>query len=370
MTNERILVVGAGIAGLAVARMLARAGAQVEVVERTPAWEGAGTGVYLPGNATRALRALGLEQAVLERAVVIQRQRISDHRGRLLTEVDVTQLWDGVGPCVALHRSDLHAILLDGSREVPLRMGADLHALVEHDGKISVELGDGAGGDYDLVIGADGIHSSVRRLVFGSDASATPVGQLGWRFTTDCPPEVTTWSVMLGHRTAFLAIPIGRGSVYCYCDVVSSRDEDGDEILGRLFAGFAEPAPGLIDSLPAKALVHRSPIEEVALGSWTRGSVVLIGDAAHATSPNMAEGAAMALEDALVLVECLGRIQAIPAALAAFEARRRPRTDWVRAQTHRRDRTRHLPDVVRNIVLRTAGRKIFRSNYGPLREGW
>jgi FAD-dependent urate hydroxylase len=364
----RTLVVGAGIAGLAVARTLARAGFKVEVIERTPAWEEAGMGIYLPGNAARALRALGLEQEVFERAVVIPRQRVRDHRGRLLTEVDVTELWHGVGRCLALHRSDLHAVLLDGADEAPIRMGAELHALVERDGKISVELGDGSGGDYDLVIGADGIHSTVRRLVFGSETSATPVGQLGWRFTTECPPEVTTWSVMLGHRTAFLTVPIGQGRVYCYCDVVSNREEDGEEDLGRLFSGFAEPAPGLIDSLPAEALVHRSVIEEVALDSWTRGRVVMIGDAAHATSPNMAEGAAMALEDALVLAECLRGLEAIPAALSAFEARRRPRTDWVRAQTHRRDRTRHLPAAVRNSVLRTFGRRIFRSNYRHLRD--
>ena len=97
-----------------------------------------------------------------------------------------------------------------------------------------------------------------------------------------------------------------------------------------------------------------------------RDRVVLIGDAAHATSPNMAQGAAMALEDALVLAAALREIAAIPDALAAFEAARRPRTDWVRAQTHRRDRTRTLPPAVRNGVLRLAGRRIFRANYRPL----
>jgi 2-polyprenyl-6-methoxyphenol hydroxylase-like FAD-dependent oxidoreductase len=112
--------------------------------------------------------------------------------------------------------------------------------------------------------------------------------------------------------------------------------------------------------------VHRSTIEEVALDSWVRGRVVLVGDAAHAPSPSMAEGAAMALEDALVLAECLGRLDTIPAALSAFEARRRPRADWLLAQTHRRDRTRYLPTVVRNLVLRAFGQRIFRSNYRPL----
>jgi FAD-dependent urate hydroxylase len=117
--------------------------------------------------------------------------------------------------------------------------------------------------------------------------------------------------------------------------------------------------------------VHRSVIEEVVLDTWTRDRVVLIGDAAHATSPNMAEGAAMALEDAIVLAQCLEQNPAIPDSLAAFEARRRPRTDWVTAQTHRRDKTRYLPAILRNVVLRRAGRKIFHSNYGPLREeGW
>ena len=366
MTESRILIVGAGIAGLAAARTLAGAGFSAEVVEREPTWGEAGTGIYLPGNATRALRALGLDQAVLDRAVVIPRQRVSNHRGRLLVEVDLAELWDGVGPCLALHRADLHAVLRDGAHEVPIRMGVEIRRLHERDGTVSVEFKDGITGEYELVIGADGIHSTVRRLAFGRDAIARPVGQVGWRFITACPAEVTTWSVMLGHRTAFLTIPIGNGLVYCYCDVVSSSGEDPDQDLGRLFSGFAEPVPGLLASVPERALVHRSTIEEVALDSWTRGRVVLVGDAAHATSPNMAEGAAMALEDALVLADCLRDLEPIPSALSAFEARRRPRTDWVRAQTHRRDRTRYLPTVARNAVLRAFGRKIFRSNYRPL----
>jgi FAD-dependent urate hydroxylase len=366
MPGKRILVVGAGLAGLATARALARGGFSAEVIERQPGWGGTGLGIYLPANASRALRALGLEQAVLERAAVISRQRVSDERGRLLVEVDLAELWDGIGPCLALQRADLHAVLLEGAREVPLRLGAELRGLREQGGTLLVEFGDGTAGQYDLVIGADGIRSTVRRLAFGDDAAVRPVGQVGWRFLTACPPEITAWSVMLGHRTAFLMIPIGNGRLYCYCDVVSSSGEDRPEDLDRLFSRYGEPVPWLLDSVPEPDLVHRSTIEEVALDSWVRGRVVLVGDAAHATSPNMAEGAAMALEDALVLAECLHRQGATPAALSEFEARRRPRTDWVLAQTHRRDRTRYLPAVVRNMVLRAFGRRIFRSNYRPL----
>ena len=138
------------------------------------------------------------------------------------------------------------------------------------------------------------------------------------------------------------------------------------ERLGSCSREFAEPAATLLDTLDAAADIHVSTIEEVVLDSWVRDHVVLIGDAAHATSPNMAQGAAMALEDALVLGDCLRDIPAIPDALAAFQARRRPRTDWVRAQTHRRDHTRYLPTPVRDNVLRFLGRRIFHANYRPL----
>jgi FAD-dependent urate hydroxylase len=112
--------------------------------------------------------------------------------------------------------------------------------------------------------------------------------------------------------------------------------------------------------------VHVSPIEEVTLNRWSHGSVLLVGDAAHATSPNMAEGAAMALEDGLVLAECLASGPGIAQTVATFQARRRPRTQWVLAQTHRRDRTRNLPPALRNVVLRRWGRNIFHANYRPL----
>jgi FAD-dependent urate hydroxylase len=361
----RVLVVGAGVAGLAAANALARAGFACELIEREPAWAHAGTGIYLPGNAARALRALGLEREVAERAVPIPKQRFSDAHGRLLFEADVAALWNGVGPCLALHRADLHAALLAGAAQVPIRMGVSVRALHDREGAVEVELDDGSAGEYGLVIGADGIHSRVRQLAFGEVASARPVGQVGWRFVTGCPDDVTTWSVMLGHRTAFLTIPIGNGRVYCYCDVLAAPEHARDDDLRGLFSEFVAPVPDLLGSVE-RGMVHESTIEEVTLEAWVRGHVVLIGDAAHATSPNMAEGAALALEDALVLAGCLHDGQRIPAALSAFEARRRPRTEWVRAQTHRRDRTRYLPATLRNVVLRAFGRRIFRSNYRPL----
>ena len=371
MGGRRVLIVGGGIAGLALAPLLARTGDAVEVIEREPAWRPAGTGIYLPGNAARALRALGLEAQVASRAVEIARQRFHDHHSRLLFEVDVAELWAAVGPCLALHRAELHMILRDAAGDAPIRLGLALERLAQHNGIVSIEFSDGTSGEYDLVVGADGIQSAVRRLTFEATAVPRPVGQVGWRFLAPRPPGVTTWSVMLGRGTAFLTLPLAGDRVYCYCDVVSSRDRDTPERdpaqrLSELFSDFADPAATLLAALDAAADIHASAIEEVALDRWAQGRVVLIGDAAHATSPNMAQGAAMALEDALVLTDCLRRIRAIPDAIAAFQARRRPRNEWVRAQTHRRDHTRYMPPAIRNNVLRFLGWRIFHANYRPL----
>ena len=371
MDRRRVLIVGGGIAGLALAPMLARTGAEVEVAERERARRAAGTGIYLPGNAARALRALGLEAQVASRAVEIARQRFYDHRGRLLCEVDVAELWAAVGPCLAVHRAELHALLREAADDESIRTGLAVERLAQRDGIVSVEFSDGTSGEYDLVVGADGIHSAVRRLTFAPTAVPRPVGQVGWRFLAPRPAEVSTWSVMLGRGTALLTVPLAGDRLYCYCDVVSAYDDDTPERgpaerLSELFAEFAEPAATLLGALDAAADIHVSTIEEVALDHWVDGRVVLIGDAAHATSPNMAQGAAMALEDALVLTTCLHSIPAIPDALAAFQARRRPRTEWVRAQTHRRDHTRYLPPTIRDNVLRLLGRRIFHANYRPL----
>ena len=368
--HRQVLVVGAGLAGLALARALRRAGMDPEVVERENDWRDAGTGMYLPANGVRALRALGLEDAVPGRAVRIPYQRLLDHRGRLLADIDLHQLWGSVGPCLALLRTELHQILREG---VPVQLGRTIRSLENLDGPVQVGFDDGGGGDYDLVVGADGLHSTVRRLAV-DPRPPVPVGQHSWRFLGACPPQVTTWTVMLGRDTSFLTVPVGQGLVYCYADVTADTAAGGErngDPVGRLrerFAGFAAPVPGLLDQLDNPARVHAAPIEQVAEERWGRGAVVLVGDAAHGMSPNMAQGAALAFEDAVVLAACLRDAATVTDAVAAFVARRNRRTGWVRAQTHRRDRTRNLPPVLRDLTLWAFGRRIFQSHYRPLLE--
>src|SRR5215211_2909179 len=139
MTHDRILIVGAGLTGLALARALGHAGLAAELVEREAGWQDAGTGMYLPANGVRALRALGLEAAVAAGAARIPYQRLLDHRGRLLAKIDLHQLWGGVGPCLALTRAELHQVLRQG---VPVRLGRTVHSLERLEGPVHVTFDD------------------------------------------------------------------------------------------------------------------------------------------------------------------------------------------------------------------------------------
>jgi len=364
----RILIVGGGIAGLALARALGRQGLRAEIVERAPDWPDAGTGLYLPGNAYRALEALGLHESVSSRSFAIEQQRLLDHRGLTLLEVSLQEFWGT--HCLGMLRNTLHELLRAGTDGIPVRFRTTIDALTV-DAPARVKFNDGSTGDYDLVVGADGIRSSVRRLVFG-DSAPRFVGQVSWRFLVRGFPEITSWSVMLGRGKAFLVVPVGGGLIYCYADVNATEPVDptgGDlDRLRALFAEFADPVDRIFEQLDTAPSLYFAPIEEVAQRSWVKGRVVLIGDAAHATSPNMAEGVAMALEDAVFLAELLSTEQPLERSLATFESRRAPRVDWVRQQTHHRDRTRNLPRLVRNVALRAAGRRIYESNYRPLLE--
>jgi 2-polyprenyl-6-methoxyphenol hydroxylase-like FAD-dependent oxidoreductase len=316
--------------------------------------------MYLPANAVRALGVLGLRAALLDRACEITRQRFLDHRGRLLLDVDLPAVWGPAGPCVAISHHQLHELLREG---IAVRLGTTVTALEEHGPLVRAVFDDGSEHDYDLVVGADGVRSRVRTVVLAGSAPRF-LGQVSWRFLVDVVPEVPAWTVRLGRGKAFLTIPVGDGRIYCYADVNAPAPADptgGDPArLAGLFGEFAEPVPTIAGKHAGSGSSgYFSPIEEVVHRPWVRGHVVLVGDAAHAMSPNMAQGAGMALEDALVLAETIAACRP----LAEFETRRRPRIRFVQTQAHRRDGTRNLPPVVRNTTLRLSGQRIFRGNY-------
>ncbi|MDG4779451.1 FAD-dependent monooxygenase [Micromonospora sp. WMMD961] len=362
----RILVVGAGIAGLAVARALRLAGFRPDVTDKLPPGESTETGLYLPGNAARALRRLDLHDPVRPLGQVIRRQHFFDAAGARLCEVDLDTLWAGVGECRALPRADLHRVLLSGAGGA-VRHGAEVRTLELLPGAVGVTFTDGTTTEYDLVIGADGPRSSVRALA-ALGGPPRPVGQVVYRAVLRDGPPVTEWTALLGQRSGFLMVPIGAGRLHLYADEAGT-EEPADPLarLRELFADYRGPVPEVLAALDD---VHVGITDEVELGRWHRGRVLLVGDAAHATAPTLSQGAAMALEDAVVLAESLRAANSVEAALVAYESRRRPRTRWVADRTRDRNRTRDVPPALRDPLLRGRGGRIFGEHYrlllGPL----
>jgi 2-polyprenyl-6-methoxyphenol hydroxylase-like FAD-dependent oxidoreductase len=359
-----VLVVGAGIAGLAGARALSGLGMECEVVDRMPAWGQPGMGLFLPGNSVRALTSLGLGTPLHDRSRMIEHQRFRDSAGRLLFEVDLPSFWTGVAPCLAVGRGDLHEML---RAAIDVRLGSAVVAL-HPDGPVTTAVfADGRSAEYDVVLGADGIHSWVRSAVLRGPGPRF-AGFVSWRFVVEGMTEDSSWTVWLGRGQTFLAVPLHGGRVYCYAD--ARADEQLDPTAGEgvalrgLYDRFAGPVRDLVAAaVDAGVEPYFAPIEEVPDQPWVREGVVLVGDAAHAMSPNMAQGAGLAAEDALVLAETIA--EDLP--WENFEIRRRSRVAFVRAQTHRRDRARGLPVRLRNVVLRVGGRRIYRTNYARLR---
>ncbi|MEV0158286.1 FAD-dependent monooxygenase [Micromonospora sp. NPDC050686] len=362
----RILVVGAGLAGLAVARALRMAGLRPDVTEKLPPSERPDLGLYLPGNAERALRRLDLDGPVRRLGQVIHRQRFLDATGAPLCEVDLDGLWTGVGECRALPHRDLHRVLLTGAGGA-VRHGAEVSAVELLPARVGVTFTDGTAAEYDLVVGADGPRSSVRALA-ALGGPPRPAGQVVYRSVVRDGPDVADWTALLGQRAGFLVVPIGAGRLHCYADEAGGTlPADPKARLRELFGGYGGPVPEVLDALDQ---VHVELTDEVELGRWSRGRVLLVGDAAHATAPSLSQGAAMALEDAVVLAESLAAAGSVEAALLAYESRRRPRTRWVRDRTRDRNRTRDVPPALRDPLLRGRGGRIFQEHYrllvGPL----
>ncbi|MEV4625856.1 FAD-dependent monooxygenase [Micromonospora sp. NPDC049523] len=355
----RILIVGGGIAGLATARALRLAGFRPEVTEWQSAPMAIAGGIYLQGNAARALRDLGLDSPVRPLGQVIGRQRFLDVRGRRLCEVDLGLLWAGVGECRALPRAELHQVLLTAAGgEVRYATGINTLELTRE--AVAVTFDDGRQGEYDLVIGADGRQSTVRSLA-ALGGPARQVGQIVYRSVVTGGPRVTDWTALLGQHSAFVVVPMGAGRLHCYADeTCADLPDDPIARLRERFAEYGGPVPAVLDAIRS---VRVGTSDEVELGRWSRGRVVLVGDAAHATAPTLAQGAAMALEDALVLARALVGAETVTEALARYESRRRPRTKWVLDRTRDRDRTRDVPPPLRDPLLRGRGARIFAEHY-------
>jgi len=264
----------------------------------------------------------------------------------------------------------LQQAMAGAAAAVPVRLGVALTSLDQNGPQVTAGFSDGTSGGYDLVVGADGIYSTVRMLL-GISGGPEYAGVMAWRSVISSRPAgVEELMVLLGDGCFVGVVPIGGGHTYSFAAIDS--DPVDDPVPGRLarfrrrFAAFGGPVPEYLAALESDEQLHFGPIEWVDLDSWHSGRVVLVGDAAHAAPPHMGEGGSLAIEDALVLAEVLRDGATVEQALDAYAVRRRSRVGWVQEQSRAAARAWTLPPDIRNAALRERGDQMLQDRYRPL----
>ncbi|MFV2195002.1 FAD-dependent oxidoreductase [Nocardiopsis sp. LOL_012] len=306
------LIVGAGTSGLALAVLLAREGVKVEVAEIRPDAQALGSGITLQGNALRVLRELGVWEEVERSCFPFDSLGIRTPDGSLVAEIPDARMGGPDLPAtVGMNRPELAAILTRAARAAgaDLRYGLTVEELHDRGESVRVELSDGTAAHYDLVVGADGIRSSVRAMI-GIDTEPEPTGMGIWRIHTRRPASVQRTDLVYG-GPCFIAgyCPTGPDTMYAYLVEKARTDTDFTEReraehMTELSRGYGGVWDEIRDDIAASDRVNYTWFESLLVERpWNRGRTVLIGDAAHACPPTLAQGAAQGLEDALVLAE-------------------------------------------------------------------
>jgi 2-polyprenyl-6-methoxyphenol hydroxylase-like FAD-dependent oxidoreductase len=322
--SREAIVIGGGIGGLAAALALDRIGWHATVLERTPVLGEIGAGMSQAPNALRALEALGV--GVRARSAGVPTHAAGNLRtpdGRYLQR---TRPGD-TAAMLAFHRADLHRVLLDAAPEGWVRTGAEVTGLRQEAGRVTV-VACGDEHTADLVVAADGIRSTARRLRWPDAPPPRFLGRTAWLGIADVAG--LPGSITLGPGGYFLVHPVARGRAYWTYVTTEDRpdvryDDEKAEVTRRV-GTWHDPIPELMDVTPPGSVIHIDIHDLEPLPSYVQGRVALLGDAAHAMSPDRGQGAGQSLEDAVVLAAALAAEPTVEAALNRYDADRRPRT--------------------------------------------
>jgi 2-polyprenyl-6-methoxyphenol hydroxylase-like FAD-dependent oxidoreductase len=331
VTGRKILIVGGGFAGMSLAIRMRAAGWSVDLVEIDPEWRVYGAGISITGPTYRAARRLGIVEDLISRGYGSDGGvRICAPNGRVVAEIPAYPIEPGLPTAGGIMRPVLHDIMSTATRAcgTRVRLGVTLRSYTEFDDEVRVETSDGQTSVYSLVVAADGAFSKMRNLVFPGAPQPQYTGQYCWRLVAERPPEIDgIHFYMAGSVTAGL-MPTSQTQMYMFLLQPESSKVRLDEAtqwhrLKEIMAPFSGLLGTLRDGLSASSSIICRPLEAILLPRpWHRGRVLLIGDAVHATTPHLASGAGISIEDALVLSEELAGGSDIPQALRRFEDRR------------------------------------------------
>ena len=332
------LVLGGGIGGLTAAIALQRQGIRAEVVEISPDWAVYGVGIIQPNNALRDLDRLGLARPCVEAGAPFVGWKVNDAMGNLLEEAPASNsAQPEYPPFNGIRRPILQKVLLDGARaaEVKMTWGIKATGLDDDGDAVAVKFSDGTAGRYDLVIGADGLYSPTRSWLFGDTYAPRYVGEGVWRYNFPKPPDFVWSSLYIGSNSKVGLVPLSDTIMYMLlvtaepgnprmpCDQLAALMRDRLAEYGGIVAEMREQItdPAAVVYKPLETLMITEP--------WHKGRVILIGDAAHAMCPHINQGAAVAVEDAVLLAELLGGDASLNRVLDEFMERRLARATYV-----------------------------------------
>jgi 2-polyprenyl-6-methoxyphenol hydroxylase-like FAD-dependent oxidoreductase len=340
----RVIVVGGGIGGLSLAVALRRRGIGVVVLEKRRAFADEGAGIVLGPNVMSAVVPLGLDEALLAAGRPLAAMNITDSKGRVLART-AARVAEFPHPAVAIHRSRLHDVLraaFDGE----LRLGVTVERFQL--GQRPAVWASGERFEADLVVGADGIRSALREhLNPGFETRYS--GVTCWRAVIDAPGADEAFEMWgPGKRVGVVPVAGGKSYVYLACNAPPRAPSPFVELnaFRANWAEFADPARTALAALDDLGRLLHNDLDDGIAPRWSGEGALLLGDAAHAVTPNMGQGAGLAIEDACCLAALLGEGKPLGQALADYERARRPRATWIHDQSYRFGRLAQLESRV------------------------
>lgn len=337
---KRAIIIGGGIGGLCTAIGLRQSGIEAVVYEQAEKISAVGAGLTLWANAIKSLRKLGVADKVLAAGSKIERAEIKTANGKVLSKSVMGEFEELFGdPTVAIHRADLHNILLSVLPAETLHEGARCVGFEERAERVTVKFADGRTDEGDLLIGTDGIHSVIRNQLF-PDVKLRYSGYTAWRGVVETKDEsaLGTTSESWGCGRRFGILRIDKERVYWFATAnqeagIKRTQEENKNVLQENFKGWHHPVELLIKSTPAEWILNNDIYDIEPLKEWGKGRVILLGDAIHPTTPNMGQGACMAIESSIILSRCLSQENSLDAALERYQSERQPRTAWITNQS-------------------------------------
>lgn len=335
---RRVLVIGGGVGGLTAATLFARRGVEVVLIERRPDFEVPGVGLGQPANALRVYDSFGVLEEILATGFSYDRMHIFDPQRRLIVEHKFLLGDDRVPAFCALSRRELHAILLGAAERagVQVRLGITVSAIGDEPDRANVRFSSGETQPFDLIAGFDGIRSTTRQRLVGTAFAPRPSGYGGWRVQVPRPDYVRGMEFLQGIGSKTGAIPLSNDVMYVFhirpeAVGASFAQQDHAALLRERMAQYGSYVAEVSASLDAKSDIVYSPIEPLLLPwPWFRGRVAIGGDAAHVFPPHLTQGAAMAAEDAYVLVrEAMSDDAPLPVRLMRYSQKRYGRCAFV-----------------------------------------